>query len=124
MITNNGNGGTGGGVLIRPGGAGTARGQLDNVKINGNIKGIQADGNNTTGTSLVHVNNSRFSGSPGSGVFVPPGHSMGVMLDRTAMVNNATGVNVSGAASVGFLSNSTVFGNSTGLQNAGGKIFS
>jgi hypothetical protein len=122
IITNNGSGATGGGILIRPSGAGTARAELSNVKIQGNTNGIQADGTNTSGSSAVHVRDSVISGSAFTGVFVPTGNSMAVMLDNVVIVNNTTGINSQGPKSAVFMSNTTVFGHSVGLTNSGGGV--
>lgn len=123
-ITNNGSGVTGSGIGVRPTGAGSARGAISNVRLNGNANGMTMDGSTTTGTSVLHMVDSVVGGSTSIGVLVTTpasgGGSTALMLDRTVVVNNPTGVSSTGAQSNIFMGGSTVFGSSTGLQASGG----
>ena len=68
-----------------------------------------AAGATTAGISVV---------TPGVG-----GGNTIVMVERSSIVNNATGFNASGPKSFGYLTGTTVFGNSTGLATpSGGSI--
>jgi len=122
VITANGGGASSGGISIRPTGAGSARAELNNVRVEGNSNGIVADGTGTTGSSVVHVKSSIIAGSVSTGLLVNTGSSMAVMLDQTVVANNPNGVSAAGPKSAVFMSSSTVFGSNVGLANSGGGI--
>jgi hypothetical protein len=103
-ITSNGNGATGGGINIQPTGAsGTARVEIDNTNVMNNANfGISVNSTGNTGPSTsVAITRSRLS-STGTGLNV---------LSPVA----TTGLTVS-------LTDSLVFGNSTGIRSDGGTI--
>jgi len=102
-----------------------ARVVLDRVRVeNGSNAGIVFTGSFTSGTTTATVRDSVSSGSPiGIWAHEPEG-TVNVMVDRTALVNNNTGVLSQGADAVIRIGDSTVTGNGTGLQPSGGLIFS
>ena len=127
IISNNGTGLTGGGITIKPSGTGSARGKISRSSVQGNNNnGITADGAATSASSVVHVSDTDISSSTNNGLLATTpgsgGGSMAVMVDRAYVVNNPNGVNATGPKSAVFLSNTTIFGSSTGLQNSGGGV--
>jgi hypothetical protein len=104
VIIDNGNGATGGGILVQPTGAsGNARVVVTNVELNNN-SGFGVSVNSTGNT----------------------GPSTQVGLTNVRLTHNGTGLNVlSPAATTGLtveLDNSTVFANGTGIRSDGGTI--
>jgi hypothetical protein len=114
MIANNGNGATGGGVVIAPTGAGIARVSITNsrVKDNANV-GISI---NTSGTSAgvgVSVADTEIAGNTGNGISVlAPSAGAQVMLNGLIIVNNSqSGIRADGAGASLRVGNSTIMGN-------------
>src|SRR5262245_44090938 len=86
IISNNGLAAGGGGIVIQPGGTGSARVLIERTRIEGNTHGIVADGTTTTGSIVVQVRDSVVAGSTGNGIWTKRG---GVVVDRTSVTNNA-----------------------------------
>jgi hypothetical protein len=131
VISNNGSGNTGGGVLIQPTGAGSAKVILDRVRVEGNVLGLKVDGSNGAGTSgnSVVVRDSVVSGNSQTGISVtvsPGGQGSNIFVDRSAVLANGTiGILAAGAATAILVSNSTITTNGTGVAaQAGGSVFS
>lgn len=127
-LSNNGTGATGGAIRIKATGAGSVRASLTNVLMHNNVTGLSVDGTGTTGRSDVNLTNSVSSGATATGVSaVTPGSGGGVIaliIDRSSIANNVTGVSSTGPLSNVILASSTVTGNTTGLTISGGAIFS
>ena len=128
-ILNNGGKSNGGAIMIQPNGSSVVKVTLNNVQAMGNVTGITAIGTDTTGNILVDLVNSVSSGAPFTGMSIVTPASGGaltvMMADRSSIVNNVTGVNAAGPKSFAYLTDSTVFGNSTGLNTtSGGSILS
>jgi len=118
----------GGGIRIKPSSGASVIGSLDNVRVEDNIAGVIVDGRATTGANSVSIRNSVVGGSSGIGVFAVDsgGGSTAVMIEESAISDNATGVASNGANATVRMRNSTVTGNSTqGLKpSAGSQIIS
>jgi hypothetical protein len=124
-IAENGNGATGGGILIAPtgaGGSGTV--VMSNVRIENNANnGLRVDTAGTTSptATVITMNDSVVTGST-TGISlntVGGGTSIGMFADRVSVVyNTGTGVTASNNAVVRF-SNSLITGNATGIQPTG-----
>jgi hypothetical protein len=113
LITNNGNGGTSGGILVRPTGTASANVILDNVRVEANNFGILFDGAGGTGGIRATVRGGMSSGNTLNGIGISSaGTSTLVMIDNVAVTSNLSGIVSAGAGSTGFVSNSTISGSS------------
>ncbi|MDB5693696.1 MAG: hypothetical protein JWO81_2759 [Alphaproteobacteria bacterium] len=129
MITQNGNGATGGGILVQPtGAAGSARVQLVNVNVLSNANsGFRLDttGNTAPAGVSVVLDQSSFSGNA-DGIFVntPVGTTAAVVLLTNSDVanNSATGISAAGAVTRIRVGNTSIHGNTTGLSFGGSGI--
>ena len=119
---------SGGGILIRPAGAGSVKAVLDNVSIEDNFSGISIDSRTTTGTNSVTIRNSTVSGGSQFGIYAleSGGGVTNVVVEGSTSANNATfGIGSNGVNATVRLRNSTVTGNGTGIAVAGsGKLIS
>jgi hypothetical protein len=124
-ITDNGSGAVGGGIVIQPSGAGSAKVAINRVQVENNSRGIVADGASSTQGVLVSVRDSVSAGATNAGILATTpvgGASVLILLDNVLSANNAThGVLVSGAQAIVRIGNSTITGNATGVaaQNSG-----
>jgi hypothetical protein len=114
----------GGGILIRTVnvGAGTIQATLNRVQVEDNSFGIKFDGTGGTGLFNMTVRDSVVAGNTGNGIWAtsPSGGAGGhAVIDRTAAINNGTGVLFDGGLGV-LLNNSVMTGNSTGISAING----
>lgn len=128
-IADNGNGATGGGILIQPTGAsGSARVFLDNVRIKDNAN--NAIHVNTTGATAaagvsVLIHDSDIAGSTnGIHVLTPVGASTATaMVTDTRVFNNSSqGIIGNGSGVRMRVARSTITANGTGVNPGGGSI--
>jgi hypothetical protein len=128
-ITDNGNGTTGGGILIQPtGAAGGARVHLRDVRVNNNTNiGLRIDTTGFTnpfGISVV-VENCSFSGNV-IGIFIntPTATPLAVLLVSDTAISNHTniGISAAGSASRVRVANSDIHGNANGLLISSGAV--
>jgi hypothetical protein len=116
-ITQNGNGLTGGGILVKPTGAGTGRVIIDNVRVQNNVSnGLSIDTTGNTGAGVaVIAQNSQFTATVGNGILavVPVGApAIGMMLTDSLVANNSgIGIGANGAAVTIRVGNTTITGN-------------
>lgn len=115
MITQNGNGVTGGGIQLKPTGAGVARAVIDNTGIRNNAGvGVSIDTTGNSGGIAVTINHSEVSGTSGSGIIAlsPAGNAgSGLMLVNSTIANNtSSGLNANGLATIR-VGNTTITGN-------------
>jgi hypothetical protein len=127
-IAQNGNGATGGGILIQPTGAGgTAKVVLRNVRVENNANVglfINTTGNTGAAGITVVADNSTFSGNAtGVSVSTPPATTTAVvMLTNSVVANNTgTGLVTNGATALMRVGNTTITGNAQGVNPAGGS---
>jgi hypothetical protein len=124
-VSENGNvpANTGGGIQIKPSGAGSALAVIDQTTVANNNFGIRADGTSNAGVKLS-VNNSTSSGNAFGGVvsFSPPGGpSVVVMVNTTTSSNNlGNGLNANGGTLL--VSRSIVSGNATSVATSNGGV--
>ena len=107
-------------INVNPAGSANARVVLDRVRVeNGGGSGMNFEDNATTGAVTATVRDSISSGNinPGIAAFTGFGSNgqVRVMVDRSAFVNNLTGVSAHGANATIRIGNSTVTGNQNGL---------
>jgi hypothetical protein len=122
-LSNNGNGSTGGGIVISPQSGGTAQVTLNRVTASKNVFGIVADGTGSTNGINMTIADSVSSGNSQDGIIaVTPsgGAPIGVYLKNTKSVNNPIGIRSLGPNVTVRVDGSSVLGNSTGLSFSGG----
>ncbi len=121
IISDNGGGSTGGGILIKPTATGQARAQIHNTRLEGNRFGLQVEarGNATVTQSVA-------SGNVLAGFLaVSPSVAAVLALDDSPATHNVNdGVLADGAGAFVRASNMLIFGNNIGLRNNGGSIVS
>ncbi|MES2986267.1 MAG: right-handed parallel beta-helix repeat-containing protein [Pseudomonadota bacterium] len=122
VITGNGSGADGGGILIQPtGAAGSVRATLVNTQILGNNgDGLRIDTAGNTGPGVgVTIDNSQIVGSSrGVAISALSGASAGaILLSNSTVSNNSTaGVLTNGPNAIVRVNNSTVIGNGIGIS--------
>jgi hypothetical protein len=126
-ITENGTGATGGGILIRPTGTGSARATLQDVRVQNNAnEALRVDTTGSTGSgATVMIVNSQFLSSSNGVSAVSPAATptVQVMLtDSLVALNGGSGINASGAGTVVRVGNSTITANNVGVTIAASAI--
>ena len=115
-LFNNGAGGTGGGIQIRPTGGATT-GVIDRVVANRNVFGVAADGTGGTLGINITVRDSTINGNTATGIIAATNATgTGIMVANTAVANNGVGVQSAGAAAVLRIGQSQITGNGTGVS--------
>jgi hypothetical protein len=111
----NGTGSTGAGIRVVPGSGGSATGTINKAVADRNVFGIAADGSN--GNVKVAIEDSVASNNTLSGIVATASAgTTDVMIMRTQINQNATGVqNASGATTVR-VGQSAISGNTTGVS--------
>jgi hypothetical protein len=126
VISTNGTGTNGGGILIKPSGTGSARVTLDRVEMVNNVFGIKADGAGSTGGIKVTARNSVTSENSFAGFSsVTPGGgavTQMMLVSSTSSNNGAAGIKSDGLASTVRISDTTVTGNNLGLEVANSGV--
>ncbi len=121
IVRNNTAGGAvnGGGILIKPSGAGSVRATLDNVRSDRNVFGLKTENNTET-----LVRNSVFTGENAIGINAvsTAGGNVQIDVDNSVVSNNvSTGVTADGLNAIVRLSNVMVTNNNgTGILPANG----
>ena len=133
-ITDNGvTGQFDGGIVITPGGAGSANAFMTRVQVENNFTGISVDGTRSTGVAVnAIVRDSVVAGSGSNGIAaVASGGSasVSVLIDGSKIATNfGSGINANGAAASGAgsaivrLGNSTVANNISGVSTTGAGV--
>jgi hypothetical protein len=106
------------GIIVAPSGSGSAKPVFDRVRVeNGLGHGFSFSGSGTTGSITATVSDSVAAGHGNTGIFANVGAgTTTVMIDRSASVNNATGIRVRtsiqfpGGAATARIGDSTVSG--------------
>jgi hypothetical protein len=110
-LFNNGTGATGGGIQVRPT-ASSATGTITDVIANRNVFGIAADGGGGTSGINISVDHSEVNGNTVSGITSSSGAvGSGVMVMRSTVSNNGTGLQQTGAGANIRIGESIVTGN-------------
>jgi hypothetical protein len=117
-IFNNGNAAiSGGGISIRPTG-GITNGTLNKVNINRNVTGLSLDGfGGTTGINLT-VRDSTISGNFATGATVTSTVGSNLLIDRSTISNNVTGLLTANAGATIRVGSSSLAGNGTAVNGA------
>ena len=124
-IANNGSGATGGGILVRPTGTGSARLTLQEVRLQNNAnEALRIDTTGSTGSgATVMIERSQFLGSTNGITAATPAATppVQVMLtDSLIALNGGSGINATGAGTVMRVGNTTITGNNVGVTIAAG----
>ncbi|MGZ8282280.1 MAG: hypothetical protein ACXWUN_04915 [Allosphingosinicella sp.] len=124
-ITDNGNGTTGGGIIVQPTSNGTATVALLRVSLNNNANnGLRID-SSTAGVAGVFasVEDSQFAGNT-NGVSVQSAINVATVVinDSTIVNNTGTGIISAGNGSSVAVGDSTISGNADGLLLSGGAV--
>ena len=114
------------GIIVVPSGSAGARVVLNSIRAENSGNGVLFDGGSTTGSINATVRDSVFAGNTGSGIAVSDdGGVANVMIDRSAMVNNTSGLSIVNANNGDvWIGDSTVTGNGTGLNNGSNLLVS
>lgn len=127
-IENAGSGVTGGAVLLRPVSSGSIQASLNRVFLESNVLGLRAENSNSgTGAITVSVVDSEAGNNTYSGIVIAQTAGSGavsVNIDRSALVNNGVGLNLSGASAVMRVSNSMITGNALGVNSSTTNLLS
>lgn len=120
VLRNFNSGGTGGGILIKPGVAGTANAFLDNVRLERNLFGVRAeDRTNVTITNTQAMRNT----NDGFHAISTAGGIVTMNLDHSvATLNVAGGVRSEGANATVRIANMLIAGNANGLVSAASGV--
>jgi len=122
-ITQNGNGITGGGIVIAPSAGGSVKAVMTRVLVRGNANvGIQVNSAATASLNglLTTIADSEISGNPIGLNGTGGGTGNNIMVTRSTIAVNTTGVNTNGATAVVRMGTTNVSGNQTGLTASGG----
>ncbi len=124
FITNNGSTGVAAGVLIQPSSGVVASVNISNSHILNNRFGIIADAS-LGGAIRGVVVNSNVSESTNNGITVStPGPNVVLAIDNTTVANNSFGLVATGANAGMLVRRSFITGNATGLFTNGGVLLS
>ncbi len=118
-VVRNNNGASGGGILVKPGLAGSAAAFLDNVRMHNNRFGLRVEDR-----SKVTVRNSTAAGNSGNGFLAisTVAGAVELNLESSVAANNGTaGVRAENAQATVRISNVMSVDNSNGLQSVGGS---
>jgi hypothetical protein len=126
VIEKNGGAMTGGGILVKPTGTGSAKISLSNVTLNDNTFGFKADGTAATGAAGIQggIYDSTASGNSTTGfsaVTAVGFQGVNLMLNHSAaFANTSVAAQSSGPGSTVRISDFMAAANGTGLQTTGG----
>lgn len=124
-IGNNGAGGTGAGVRIRPAGTANVRAAFKNVDIFANATGFATLGDGSTGFIRVSLIESVVQGNTVVGVTAAAQGGQAftrIFMKGTLVTNNGSlGISSDGSQAAVFLDQTTVFSNNVGLSSTNGS---
>jgi hypothetical protein len=127
VIKNNGNGTSGGGIIIQPSGSGSAHAVIERTTVENNTYGIFANNTGGTGAILLHIKDSTVANSTVNGISAyTAGSTTAIVIDHSSsLINGGSGILSQGSGGLVFLTDTTVMSNATGLSAAGsGTIYS
>jgi hypothetical protein len=116
-IADNGNGSSGGGIVIQPTGGGSARAVLKNVRVHNNANiGIRVDTTGNTGGASVTIDDSVIAGSDGGVAVIADTAAIRTMVTDSVIANNGKyGLGASGDGSTVYVGGTTITGNALGV---------
>ncbi|HEX8224586.1 MAG TPA: right-handed parallel beta-helix repeat-containing protein [Allosphingosinicella sp.] len=118
-VAENGNGATGGGIVIAPGIGGSVKANITNSRVRNNANfGVRAD--TTNGSVALVVDNTDISGNA-SGLSLQSGSALVAFLTNSIVANNSTVGVVGNGPSIALRAhNNTITGNTLGVSPLGG----
>ncbi len=122
VIKNNGNGSSGGGIIIQPSGSGAVHAVIERTTVENNTYGIFANNTGSTGSILLHIKDSTVANSAVNGISAyTAGSITAIVIDHSSsLINGGSGILSQGSGGLVFLSDTTVMSNVTGLSAIGG----
>jgi hypothetical protein len=127
-ITFNGSGSTGGAIMVRPTGSGSATAIISRVQAKNNASGYTADSSSTSALASFYVRESVAAGNTGAGfssVSTAASGTSGITIDQSVSYRNGVGINAAGPKSAIVINMTTVTANTgAGLNASGGQIIS
>ena len=117
-LFNNGTGTTGGGIQIAPTG-GVTSGTIDKTVISRNINGVVGDGFGGGAGMNVTLRDSTVNGNTSNGVLLTSVAVSSIMIDKSTIANNSTGVTTQNAGATIRVGSSSITGNGTATSGAG-----
>jgi hypothetical protein len=124
-ISANGNGATGGGIVIAPAAGGSIKAVISNSRIlnNANV-GIKVDATSTTSLNglLTSISDTLIAGNPTGLNGAGGGTGNNIMVTDSVITMNGTGVNTNGGTSVVRMGTTNISGNQTGITASGGGV--
>ncbi len=117
-ITQNGNGVTGGGIVIAPTAGGSVKASIRNTRVIGNANaGIIVNSSATASPNglLTTISESEIAGNPTGLNTVGGGTGNNVMVTRSVIAVNGIGVNTTGSNAVVRIGTTNISGNGTGI---------
>ena len=119
-ISSNGNGATGGGILISPTATGSAVVSLRKVRVVGNANnGIRIDSIGNTGSRFtIMLDDVEIAGNAANGVVATapvPNTPVSVLINDSTIVGNATGIRTDGGLATVRVTGTNILGNTLGL---------
>ena len=119
IISENGTGTTGGGIIVKAVGSVVANATLTRVLVDNNVLGVQTDGTGSTGVIRTTITDSTISGNSNAGVHaLTPGGGASTLIfaNRVVSAANGTGFLADGSGAGIFLNNSVATANTTGVS--------
>lgn len=125
IISENGVGTTGGGIVVKAVGTGVAKATVTRVLVDNNSLGIQTDGTGSTGGIHLTVTDSTVSGNANAGIHAltpAGGANPSNFANRVVSAANGTGYLADGSGALVFMNNSVATANSTGVSAVNGGL--
>ena len=125
IISENGVGTAGGGIVVKASGTGVAKAAITRVLVENNSLGIQTDGTGSTGGIHVAVTDSTIAGNANAGIHAlspAGGANSSNFANRVVSVNNGTGFLADGSSALVFMNNSVATANSIGVNAVNGGL--
>jgi hypothetical protein len=126
-ISNNGNAGTGGGMLVQPTGiGGSARVSMNNVRFLSNANNalfVNTTGATSGNNTALTIENSQFAhNATGINILQPGGtQNVAMSVNQSSITGNTTiGVTAAGAGTIARFDNTTITGNTLGISSSSG----
>jgi len=121
IVSENGTGTTGGGIIVKPSGSGAVFAEIKRVQAKNNVLGIRADGGGGAASISLAVTDSEASGNTYAGMAAfTSGPAVTYMISRSVSSANGVGVNANGVTAIMRVGNSVIQGNLMGTTISNG----
>ena len=125
VIKNNGNGTSGGGIIIQPSGSGAVHAVIERTTVENNTYGIFANNTGGTGSILLHIKDSTVANSTVNGISAyTAGSTTAIVIDHSSsLINGGSGILSQGSGGLVFLTDTTVMSHGTeGLRDSASVV--